>query len=70
MPRARPGVTSDQCTSNRVLGMASDFSSRTTRSSSVFEAVRRLRLSLLAHLRDVVLDIADVSEIVAEDKQA
>jgi glycyl-tRNA synthetase beta chain len=28
--------------------------------------VRRARLSLLAHLRDVVLDIADVSELVAE----
>lgn len=28
--------------------------------------VRRARLSLMAHLRDVVLDIADVSELVAE----
>ena len=31
-------------------------------------AVRHSRLSLMAHLRDVVLDIADVSEIVAEDR--
>jgi glycyl-tRNA synthetase beta chain len=29
-------------------------------------ALRRARLSLMAHLRDVVLDIADVSELVAD----
>jgi glycyl-tRNA synthetase beta chain len=32
--------------------------------------LRRSRLSLMAHLRDVVLDIADVSEIVTEERQA
>jgi glycyl-tRNA synthetase beta chain len=31
--------------------------------------VRRARLSLMAHLRDAVRSIADVSEIVADEKQ-
>jgi glycyl-tRNA synthetase beta chain len=32
--------------------------------------LRTARLSLMAHLRDTVRDVADVSEIVAEEKQA
>jgi glycyl-tRNA synthetase beta chain len=31
--------------------------------------LRRARLSLMAHLRDTVRDVADVSEVVADDKQ-
>jgi glycyl-tRNA synthetase beta chain len=33
-------------------------------------ALRRARLSLMAHLRDMVLSIADISEIVAEDAKS
>ena len=47
----RVPVTSDQWTSNLVLGMARDFNSRTTRSSSVFDAVCLLRRSASAALR-------------------
>jgi hypothetical protein len=32
--------------------------------------LRRARLSVMAHLRDMVLNIADISEIVSDDARA